>query len=732
MTGVIAVKADKEGDALFRAVFHELAHGTGIDKIDIGLTEAEMDDLLHEYLSRGTKKQQEEVRQAFEENPELARREAVATLMGRIATDADFRKAYAKKNPTTFGKIVDAILEFFNLHPEAKLSKAQRNLLAELRKLSEKAAPGPAATFESVLEDTLDLSPEQVRQEAKDRELPVGGQSTEAQRQAVADDRHKESLADSVEMDPDIITERVQDNLRGKKLEDPGDFTADDFDVLEEVEDDSDAFRPRPEPFDGQALNLDPGRLESLDNKDRHEITIRLADSPDDTQGSEFRVQVLKAPHGALPGRTAQPGTADYHLVVTGYPNNMPSTEGQRQFLSDIANQMFNESGGRVNMKGVLPDFARQQVEDTAVQEGVPYEATESVTTNAEQHMIASGSYNSQAAAVAALNELSTSLESLTDRYIKSGVIDNVQAETWDGNKLSSEQSFQYTTPTEAAPKKKGRRRKRVKSTGQYVGAPKGIDTPSKLRTMLKKVENLVREGEYGRFWYERSSQQILDLVKGDKVEAEKLVMAIAITSSSTPVGMNFDFALQAYNQWKAGKPITTGRFPKAMGPKLQAAFEGTPWKGVKTNHFYTNLMRRIDPSKVQGVTTDIWMMRAFGHMQDNPTDTQYDFGLKEIQAIADKLGWEPQQVQAAAWVAMKARMENSDVKKATEAESVKKGFMTYVKNKEGKRERKVLNEEEHRKLWFKHANQHTATEADKEGAKFDYKHASESSYTKI
>ena len=176
-------------------------------------------------------------------------------------------------------------------------------------------------------------------------------------------------------------------------------------------------------------------------------------------------------------------------------------------------------------------------------------------------------------------------------------------------------------------------------------------------------------EGEAGRFWYERSGKAILDALGGDKEEAEKLVQAIAITSATTGVKPNFDHALRAYAQFKAGRPIKTGRFPAAMSKRVQAVFEGTDWEGRKTNNFYVNLMREIDPTKVQGVTADIWMMRAFGFKNPDgsaysgsPTDAQYTFVEEETKRIADRLGWEPQQVQAAIWVANKAKDEGTSV----------------------------------------------------------------------
>ncbi len=274
--------------------------------------------------------------------------------------------------------------------------------------------------------------------------------------------------------------------------------------------------------------------------------------------------------------------------------------------------------------------------------------------------------------------------------------------------------------------------RKRVKSgesKGQYIGAPKGIDTPGKLATILNRVRRLAEEGVYGRFWYERSGRSILEFVHGDKQEAEKVVAAIAVTSPNTPVASNFTFALQAYTQWKAGREIRTGKFPTAMSAKLKGIFEGKDWAGRKTNEFYGNLMRVVDPSRVQGVTTDIWMQRAFGHYQDSPTDAQYTFSENEVKRIAGKLGWEPQQVQAAAWVAMKSRMENPEVKAATNKESLENG---YIKFSGPKKELKTLNGEAHRRVWYKHALKHRPTDKDRAEAKFDYKDAADRNNAQI
>ncbi len=213
---------------------------------------------------------------------------------------------------------------------------------------------------------------------------------------------------------------------------------------------------------------------------------------------------------------------------------------------------------------------------------------------------------------------------------------------------------------------------RKARKSGQLVGAPPEITSQKALNKLRRNLEAATAEGEPGRFWYERSGKAILDALGGNKDDADKLAQAIAITSSATGVKTNFDFALQAFLQHRAGKPIKTGRFPAPMSKRIQKVFDGEDWDGRKTNNFYVNLMREIDPSKVQGVTTDMWMMRAFGFKNPDgtdysgtPTDAQYTFVEEETKRIAGQLGWEPQQVQAAIWVADKARKEGIDVNAA-------------------------------------------------------------------
>lgn len=257
---------------------------------------------------------------------------------------------------------------------------------------------------------------------------------------------------------------------------------------------------------------------------------------------------------------------------------------------------------------------------------------------------------------------------------------------------------------------------------GRYVGAPPRFDTPAKVPTLRRWLKKLALEGEPGRFWYENSSEAILRYVGGDVAEARKLVALMAIYSPQAKVDGNTTMALRAWAQYKAGQPIDVKT--KVMDRKAEAAMSDTEgfwkdWTGEKTGNFATNLMSRIDPALVQGATVDMWMMRAAFYNHDAPTTTEYAFMEDETNRLADELGWEPQQVQAAIWVAVKARMEDEGVKRRTEEKSERKGFMH--RDPEGNRVVPKSTETQHRAVWYAEAFKDDATPDNIADAKFDF-----------
>jgi hypothetical protein len=260
---------------------------------------------------------------------------------------------------------------------------------------------------------------------------------------------------------------------------------------------------------------------------------------------------------------------------------------------------------------------------------------------------------------------------------------------------------------------------------GQYIGAPAKYNTPAKIGGLRRLFRQLTQEGESGRYWYRDSGAWILQHA-GSVEEARKLAKVLAIYSPQAKVDANTTMALHAWEQYKAGQPINakTGVQDAYASRVLygDGVFEG----GEKTNNFYNNLMRHVDPAShaKQGATIDLWMMRAAGYHTDSPTDAAYRFVENEVNRVAQEMGWSPEEVQAAIWVAMKARTENKGVKERTEAESTKKGYMRYDTNPKGEEVRNVLDEGKHRGVWLKHAMALDVSAEDTRAASYDFGNA--------
>ena len=271
---------------------------------------------------------------------------------------------------------------------------------------------------------------------------------------------------------------------------------------------------------------------------------------------------------------------------------------------------------------------------------------------------------------------------------------------------------------------------------GKFRGAPEWVKNAGGLGRLRSLLRGLTVEGEPGRFWYEDSALEALRITNGDFVQAEKFIGLLAIYSPQTGVFANTGFAIKAYTQWKNGEAVNvkTG----TQDEKATAWLErGQDWGGRKVNSFYLNLMKELltqaDPatlatlalpdevvSQIDAATVDLWVLRALGYELDSAGASEgmagkYSFSENEIRRLAGMLNaklepgerrWLPHQVQAALWTAIKARYEVPSVKKATIAESVKKGFSKYDEEtgKWAAPTQNTPNKRKHMMIWRKHA----------------------------
>jgi len=271
---------------------------------------------------------------------------------------------------------------------------------------------------------------------------------------------------------------------------------------------------------------------------------------------------------------------------------------------------------------------------------------------------------------------------------------------------------------------------------GKFIGVPEWVKNAGGLGRLRKLLAGLTREGLPGRFWYEDSALEVLRITNGNFADAERLIGLLAIYSPQTGVFPNTGFAIKAYTQWKNGEPITVKT--DNQNNKAQAWLEtGKDWGGRKVNSFYLNLMKELltkaDPtslaslaipedvtSQIDRATVDLWVLRALGYELDSAGNSEglagkYSFSENEIRRLAGVLNaeladgerrWLPHQVQAALWTAIKARYEVPSVKKATIAESVKKGFSKYDEEtgKWAAPAQNTPNKRKHMMIWRKHA----------------------------
>lgn len=282
----------------------------------------------------------------------------------------------------------------------------------------------------------------------------------------------------------------------------------------------------------------------------------------------------------------------------------------------------------------------------------------------------------------------------------------------------------------------------RSTTTGEMTVANQKLATKDLEKKLSTDMLKLAGEGAIGKNWYKDSGESILKYVGGDLDKADKFAQLIAIYSPQTNVAVNTQFAIKAWNKFQAGIPIWDGdilrtvTIPEGLKETQKAKFfkellsefgggkkikgqkssglevidmgdtavvvrhgdydnisaksrdvkahlvltKNQSWGGRKTNAFYNNIIKSIDPNAVEGITADLWMARAFGFYDINVGPVKYDFIEKFVKKVADKKGWSVEQAQASIWVATKARFEAVAFK--AKAQALTTGAGKLVDNK--------------------------------------------------
>lgn len=215
---------------------------------------------------------------------------------------------------------------------------------------------------------------------------------------------------------------------------------------------------------------------------------------------------------------------------------------------------------------------------------------------------------------------------------------------------------------------------------GQYVGAPRGVNSPETLQAMRDAYDAQLRNGALGADWYDRSRQGMIEMT-GDPLATSEIHPAlnrgdaasdvIGVTSAQRTPEVNFGLGLSNLNQAAAGAPISGG-MPAQMNVVRETLEEGVrdQEKLLKLGVFGRNINPN-NPYAVTGVN-DIWHARAFGFK--NADGTAWEAGLSPAQhafldgetllavqrandaQVFGKTDWNAASAQAAPWIEGKAQ----------------------------------------------------------------------------
>ena len=260
---------------------------------------------------------------------------------------------------------------------------------------------------------------------------------------------------------------------------------------------------------------------------------------------------------------------------------------------------------------------------------------------------------------------------------------------------------------------------------GEVLPSLKKLSAEGFEKKTLSNFNRLADEGKLGKDWYNKSGQNILNYVRGDKQAADQFAQLLAIYSPQKPVATNTQFAIKAWNKFQSGEKIWDGEIleratiPQDLNITQKAKFkrdligkyggakrvkgqkstglevvelddsgnvmvvrhgeydniaektkdlkshlllnENIPWNGRKTNNFYNNIMKEINPELKQGATIDLWMNRAGGFVSQELSDgVKYSYLEDITNEVAKQKNWDIDQAQAAIWVATKGRFDST------------------------------------------------------------------------
>lgn len=178
------------------------------------------------------------------------------------------------------------------------------------------------------------------------------------------------------------------------------------------------------------------------------------------------------------------------------------------------------------------------------------------------------------------------------------------------------------------------RAKRRVGTSGQYVGAPPGVDSPAKFNVLIdqyaQRIDEALNNGVPRGYFYERgtaANRAVTDSAQ----DANRLAMVEGITSSEAPVLTNTGWGIKAIEQKAMGAPINTGKYPNANRAKVERVLnDDFAHIGEKTHRYAAGLAG----DKKGLAPNDRWEIRSFGYTTDTAKPQQHAF-MDEVRKRA-------------------------------------------------------------------------------------------------
>jgi len=235
-------------------------------------------------------------------------------------------------------------------------------------------------------------------------------------------------------------------------------------------------------------------------------------------------------------------------------------------------------------------------------------------------------------------------------------------------------------------------------NTGQYIGAPRGVDSPGKLGAMRRKVDQKVEEGLFNANWYDRArntAQDVTGFAPGMDPRSSEGRMAslfapapAAYSPQASPANEINSF-LRQHNAKVLGGQDVRARMEDQM-TNVMRAYDVDPATGAITvNPERIQLSNKTGPygdakdptvpeESLYKTANDLWHGRVFGYKGDaNNPDVLFDRGFTpqehgfltgENLLMADRAraknlvppgetapyNWTPRSGQAATWGAVR------------------------------------------------------------------------------